>query len=107
MRTSKIMILIAATCLSFVAVPATTTTQQPTTPRRSVFSSLKVGQSVTLKDRGSLYEIGTMDEAAPLAHRVVEIGDDYLVVRDDAEVVVLRIPATAVRAVIHVKVRGK
>jgi|GEM_PF-4130229 len=45
-----------------VAVLLSTASSQPAPiVRPTVFSTLKVGQSVTLKDRGHLFEIGTLD----------------------------------------------
>lgn len=86
---------------------STATSQQPPAARRSIFTPLKAGQSVTLKERAGLYEVGTTDEAGPLTHKVVEVGDDFLVVRDEAGSVESRIPVTAVRAVVHVTTKAK
>ncbi len=60
-----------------------------------------------MKERGGLYEVGTTDEAGPLTHKVVEFGDDFLVLRDEAGSIESRIPVTAVRAVIHVRTKAK
>lgn len=99
MNASKAMLFIAAVCLSIAILHSTATTQSPAPPRRTIFSPLAVGQPIVLKERGSLCEIGTLDEAGPLTHKIVEIGNDYIVVRDNADVVESRIPATALRAV--------
>jgi cell shape-determining protein MreC len=91
-----------------VAVLLSTANSQPTpTARRTIFSTLKVGQAVTLKDKGGLYEIGTVDDAARLTHKIVEIGDDYIAVQDEVGVTDTRIPLTAVRAVISVKIKSR
>ncbi len=86
---------------------STATSQQPPVVRRSVFSTVKAGQAVSLKERAGLYEIGTTDEGGPLTHKVVEVGDDYFVVKDDAGTVESRIPVTAVRVVVHTKTKEK
>jgi len=101
----NIVILIAVAALA--GLFSTATSQPPPAARRTVFSTLKAGQSVPLKERAGLYEVGTVDEGGPLTHKVVEIGDDYLVLKEDAGTVESRIPVTAVRAVIHVKTKGK
>lgn len=98
-------VLIAVIALAVIF--STATSQQPPVARRSVFSSLKAGQSVTLKERAGLYEVSTTDEAGPLTHKVEEIGDDFLVLRDEAGTVESRIPVTAVRVVTHVTTKGK
>ena len=50
-----------------------------------------------------MFGTGTAAEAGPLSHKVVEIGDDYIAVRDDAGVTECRVPMTAVRPVDHMK----
>ena len=74
---------------------------------RNVFSSLKVGQSVTLKDEGSAYSISFFDEDMPLAHKVVEIGDDFVVVRDVAGVKETVIPVFALKGIMKVTTKSK
>lgn len=83
------------------------TSQPPPVLKKTIFSTLRVSQSVTLKDKGSAWEIGTTDEETALTHRVAEIGEDYIVLRDEAGSVESRIPLTAVRAVVHVRTKGK
>jgi hypothetical protein len=91
-----------------VTVLLSTATSQPTpAARRTIFSTLKVGQAVTLKDKGGLYEIGTVDDAERLTHKVVEIGDDYIAVQDEVGLTDTRIPTTAVRAVVQVRTKPK
>ena len=86
---------------------STATSQQPPAARRSVFSTLKAGQPVTLKEKAGLSEVRTTDEAGPRTHKVAEIGDDFLVVKDEAGAVESRIPVSAVRAIVHVKTKEK
>lgn len=73
--------------------------------RRGVFATLKVGQAVTLKDVGHAYEISTFDNDMPLGYTVVEVGDDFIVVRDIAKVTETRIPVYAVKSVSHVRTK--
>lgn len=100
-------VLLVASALVFAGLFSTATSQPPPAARRTVFSPLKAGQSVVLKERAGLYEVGTMDEAGPMTHKVVEVGDDFLVLRDEAGAVESRIPVTAVRAVVHVRTKLK
>jgi hypothetical protein len=100
-----IVVLLVASGLVFAMLLSTATSQPPPAARRSIFSTLKVRQSVTLKERAGLYEIGTTDEAGPLTHKVVEVADNFLVLRDEAGTVESRIPVTAVRAVVHIRAK--
>jgi hypothetical protein len=74
---------------------------------RTVFSSIKVGQSVTLKDEGSGYSIRLFDEDVPLAHKIVEIGNDFVVVRDVAGVQETVIPVFALKGITRVMTKSK
>ena len=108
MNAGKVLIAVVAAALIGAVLSSTTATSQPpAVARRTVFFTLKVGQPVVLKDKGGLYEIGTTDAATPLTHKVAEIGDDFIVVQDEAGVTETRIPVTAVRAVILLKTKGK
>ena len=107
MNRNTVAVLLVASALVLVVLLSTATSQPPPAARRTVFSTLKVGQSVTLKERAGLFEVGTTDEAGPLTHKVVEVGDGFLVLRDEAGAVESRIPVTAVRAVVHVTTKPK
>jgi hypothetical protein len=89
-----------------VAVSAIPGAQDAKRPR-NVFSSLKVGQSVTLKDEGAAYSISYFDQDLPLAHKVVEIGEDFVVVRDVAGVQETRIPVFALKGIAKVVTKSK
>jgi hypothetical protein len=97
--------LLEAVVVAFTV--STGTSQPPPAPKRTIFSTLKVGQPVTLKEKGPAWEIGTTDDEAPLTHKVAEVGEDYIVLRDEAGSVESRIPVTAVRAVADVRPKGK
>jgi hypothetical protein len=70
-----------------------------------LFSTLKVGQAVNLKDVGHAYEICTFKYDMPMGHTVIEVGDDYLVVRDIANVTETRIPIYAIKSVSQIKTK--
>jgi len=99
------LVLLATVTLALVV--STGASQPPPASKKSVFSTLKVGQSVTLRDKGAAWEIGTTDEETVLTYKLVEICDDFIVLRDEAGSVESRIPVTAVRAVIHVRTKKK
>ncbi len=68
-------------------------------PAHRLFSGLTIGQPVNLKDAGAAYEIGTLDDRFPMGHEIVEIGADYLVVRDVTGAVETSIPVTSIKAI--------
>lgn len=103
-RWLMLLALLAAVVVAFTV--STGTSQQPPAPKKTVFSTLKVGQSVTLKEKGSAWEICTIDDEV-LTHKLAEVSDDFIVLREEAGSVETRIPVTAVRAVVHVRTKGK
>jgi hypothetical protein len=74
---------------------------------KGVFSALKVGQSVSLKDEGSAFTITFFDPDLQQSHKVIEIGSDYVVLRDIAEVTETTIPIYSVKAIIKVKTKAQ
>lgn len=75
--------------------------QKPT----GVFSSLKIGQSVTLKDEDTGITISFFDEELPMTHTITEIGDDFIVVRDIADVTETTIPVYSVGKIVKIRTR--
>jgi hypothetical protein len=86
-----------------VVVAAVALGANETKKLKSAFSVLKFGESVSLKDEGSAYSITVFEPDLPQSHKVVEIGDDYVVVRDIAEVTETTIPIYSVKAIVKVK----
>jgi hypothetical protein len=74
---------------------------------KGIFSGLKVGQSVSLKDEGSAFTITFFDPDLQQSHKVIEIGSDYVVLRDIAEVTETTIPIYSVKAIIKVKTKAQ
>jgi hypothetical protein len=87
-----------------VAVVASLGAQNAKKPR-NVFSTLKVGQSVSLKDHGSAWSISFFDDEIRLSHTVVEVGEDFVVVRDIAGVKDTTVPVFAVKAIEKVRLK--
>ena len=84
--------------LALVAVAATLGAQDTQEPK-SVFSMLKVGQSVSLKDEGAAYSISFFEDEVPLTHTVIDVGRDNVVVQDIAGVRETLVPVYAVKAI--------
>jgi len=70
---------------------------------KGVFSMLKVGQLVSLKDDGSAYSISFFDDEIPLGHTAVEIGEDYIVLRDIAGAKDVLLPVFSLKSVEKVR----
>jgi len=103
----RLMLLGIMVSVTLALVTSTGASEQPPAPKKSIFSTLKIGQAVTLKEKGLLWEIHTMDNENVLTHKVIEIGDDYIVLLDDPGSVETRIPIYAVRALVHVRLKVK
>jgi len=82
--------------------------QAPAEKQPTFLSALKEGQPVSLKEVSGRYEITTVEGVAAVqGHKVVEIGNDYIVVQDIAGVTESRIPVYSVKAIIRLKVPKK
>lgn len=68
--------------------------------RKSFLSVLKEGQAVVLKEAAGRYEITLMEGA----HKVIEVGPDYVVVEDLAGVTETRIPVYSIKSITRMKV---
>ena len=88
-----IMLPIVAILLSGWAAPA----------KRTTFSDLKVGDNVGLKDLGERYQISVLDKGILQSHKIIEVGDDFIVLEDVAEVTRITIPVYAVKSVVRLK----
>ena len=74
---------------------------------KSVFSMLKAGQPVSLKDEGSAYSLSFFEPEVPLGHTVVEVGEDFVVVRVISGVRETRVPVYSVKAIEKVKTKSE
>lgn len=74
-------------------------------PKRTVFADMEVGQPVGLKDHGATYEISVLDGNVPQSHKVVEIGNDFIVLEDITEVTQTTIPVYSVRSIVRFKMK--
>lgn len=94
-----IRILFVTTSL-LILVPPTSNGQDRS--QKGFLSALKVGQIVTLKEDAGRYEI-TVLKKAPLGHKIIEIGSDYVVIEDAARVTETRIPVYSIKAIIRLR----
>ena len=70
-----------------------------------VFSTLKIGQSVTLKDEDTGITISFFDDELPMTHTIIEIGDGFVVVRDIADVTETTIPVYSIGKIVKIRTR--
>lgn len=92
--------------MAVLAVSATPGADKPRKPN-GVCSGLQIGQLVSLKDEGSAFTISYFEPELPQSHKIIETGDNFIVVRDIAEVTETTIPLYAVKAVVKVKTKAK
>jgi hypothetical protein len=93
---------IMALC-SFGAPPA-----EERAVRATFLERLKPGQPVFLTEKYGRYEIGVFPENfRPLSHNVVEIGQDYVVLRDIANITDTVVPIYSIKAIRVLRVGGK
>lgn len=94
--------------LLIVAASFAASAQAPAEKQPTFFSALKEGQHVSLKEVAGRFEITTVEGVVAVqGHKVMEIGNDYIVVQDVAGVTESRIPVYSVKAIIRLKVPGK
>jgi hypothetical protein len=80
--------------------------QQEQPPKVSgVFSTLKAGQALNVKETGEKYLLTVIDGESklPQPHTVLEVGQDFVVVKDFTGLNETRIPITSVKAVVNFK----
>jgi hypothetical protein len=90
--------------LVVLALSSSFAVEAPKKPK-GIFSSLKVGQPVNLKDEGTAFSISFIDEPLQLAHTVVEIGDDYVVVQDVAGVMDTLVPVYSLKGIVKTRTK--
>jgi len=86
-----------------IALSPSFAVEAPKKPK-GIFLSLKVGQPVNLKDHGSAFSISFLDEGLPLTHKVIEVGNDYVVVEDIAGVMDTLVPVYSLKGIVKTRV---
>jgi hypothetical protein len=75
---------------------------------QGVFSGLEIGQEVAVKDLGQRYEISVFGRSVtPLGYKIVEIGPDYLAVKDITGINMIRIPIYSIKSVVTVNIDAR
>jgi hypothetical protein len=97
---------LARRSIAVLALSSSFAVEAPKTSK-GIFSSLKVGQPVNLKDHGAAYSISFMDDELPLTHTVIEVGGDYVVVRDIAGVTDTVVPVYSLKGIAKTRVKLK
>jgi hypothetical protein len=80
--------------------------QQEVQPKvTGIFSTLKAGQAINVKETGERYLLTVIEGESklPQSHAVLEVGQDFVAVKDFTGLNETRIPITSVKAVVHFK----
>lgn len=78
-------------------------------PKKSkgIFSALKVGQNVSVKNQGSAYSIDYFDTDLLQTHKIVEVADDHVVVRDINDLIETTVPIYAIKSISKLNTKPK
>jgi hypothetical protein len=103
---SYLTILLVA---SVVAVRSSSNAAPPTDQKKlSFLDRLKGGRPVSLTESGGHYELTLLPEnLRPLGHTIIEIGGDYVLLRDLGEITDSAIPIYSISAIKTIRVPGK
>ena len=93
---------LAAMTMLVAFIPATSSGQDK--PRKGFLSVLKEDQVVTLKEVGGKYEITILKNAPAVGSKVLEVGQDFIVIGDAAGVTETRIHVTSIKAIVRLKI---
>lgn len=80
--------------------------QQEAQPKlRGVFGNLKVGQAINVKETGERYLLTVIEGESklPQPHKILEVEQEFVVVKDFTGLNETRIPITSVKAVVNFK----
>jgi hypothetical protein len=89
------IVAVSLLALSFVAAQP-----EADTPKTGLFATLRKGQEIGLKDVGTSFEVTILaDQPGPLGFTILEVGQDFLVLRDISGVQEVRIPIYAIKAI--------
>lgn len=74
---------------------------------KTVFSWLKVGQPVSLKEEGRAFTITFFEPELPQSHKIIEVGDNFIVVRDIVGINETTIPIYSLKSIVKVKTNAQ
>lgn len=72
---------------------------------KGIFTMIKEGQAVDLKDEGAAYSISVYGGDLPTSHTVIEVADDYIVVRDVAGITETALPVYSVKSIVKMNLK--
>lgn len=94
--------------LLIVAASFAASAQAPPEKQPTFLSALKECQHVSLKEVAGRFEITTVEGVATVqGHKVMEIGNDFVVIQDISGATESRIPLWSIKAIIRLKVPKK
>ena len=95
-----LFLMLAASVIAVAAVLGHPNDDQNRTTKTVFLDRLKPGQAVVLNDKQGCYEIGIFPkEIQPLSHSVIEVGQDYVVLRDLANVTDTIVPIYSIKCI--------
>jgi hypothetical protein len=79
--------------------------QQEQAKSTGVLANLKVDQAINVKELGSRYLLTVIESKSdlPMPHTILELGPDYIVIRDFTGLNETRIPIYSIQAVVNFK----
>jgi len=99
-------ILLASVIVAMRAIGTASPPAEHTAP--TFLEHLKPGQAVSLTERDGRYEIGVFPPAyQPLAHKVIEIGPDYVIFRDLVQITDTIVPIYSIKSIKVLRFGGK
>jgi hypothetical protein len=109
MMTKTLLVSTILLLASVIAFRSTGIAAPPAEQKRvAFFDRLKVGQAVALTDKDGRYEIGVLPpEMRPLDHTVVEVAEDYVVLRNIGNITDTIIPIYSIKSIRVLRVPGK
>lgn len=97
--------IITVTTAAFLALGIFAASGKAPAQSRGVLSVLHAGQPVSIKESNGRYELSLFENGPEtLGHKVIEVGDDYVVLQDIAGISDTRIPIFSVKGVVTMKV---
>ncbi len=101
------VLLIVLVALAAVAAAATTANYygDPKAAKgdTGLLAVLKPGQTVSLTECGSAYELTISTTKILSRYKVAKVGSDYVILNSQSKLLDIRIPVTSIRAIVHMK----
>jgi len=98
-----LMALVALTATVAIAAADYYGDPKPAKGGAGLLAVLKPGQTVSLNERGSAYELTISTTKILSRYKVAKVGRDYVVLSSEPKLLEIRIPVSSIRAIIHMK----